>query len=191
MNGTMLVKETFLCQYNLIPIVGFPMTFKQKIKSAKPVIVHGSTASFVSGGLINDFIDIKYFFDEDSGCFYASVTFGEIAKGPPMHAHGGATAAVLDEVMGATAWMNRLHSMTAQLKINYLKAIPLNKEVYIETRIEKVAGKKVTIKGRIFDEDETNFVETESLFIKQGKEKFQKMGAMPDELFTYGVAYKK
>jgi acyl-coenzyme A thioesterase PaaI-like protein len=187
----MRVKETFLCRNNLNPKVGFPMTFKEKIKSAKPVTTHKSLSSFVSGGLIDDFIDIKYFFDETSGSFYATVVFGEIAKGPPRHAHGGATAAVLDEVMGATAWMNRLHSMTAQLKINYLKAIPLNKEVYIETRIEKVAGKKVTIKGRIFNENETIFVETESLFIKQGKEKFQKMGQMPDELFTYGVAYKK
>lgn len=165
------------------------MTFKQKIKSAKPVTVHTSTSSFVSGGLINDFINIKYFFDESNGCVYAMVTFGEIAKGPPNHAHGGAIAAVLDEVMGATAWMNRLHSMTAQLKINYLKAIPLKKEVYIETRIEKVIGKKVTINGHIFDENETVFVKTESLFIKQGKEKFKKMGDMPDELFTYGVEY--
>ena len=167
------------------------MTFKEKIKSVKPVTVHTSTASFVSGGLIDNFINIKYFFDESNGCFYATVIFGTIAKGPPNHVHGGAIAAVLDEVMGATAWMSRLHSMTAQLKIDYFNAIPLKKEVYIETRIEKVAGKKVTIKGRIFDENETVYVETESLFIKQGKEKFQKMGEMPDELFTYGVEYDK
>jgi len=167
------------------------MNFKQKIKSAKPVTVHTSTSSFVSGGLIDDFIDVKYFFDEESGCFYASVTFGETAKGPPNHVHGGAISAVLDEVMGAAAWMNKLHSMTAQLKINYLKAIPLKKEVFIETNIDTVVDKKVTIKGHIIDEDELVYVETESLFIKQGKEKFQKMGDMPDELFTYGVEYKQ
>jgi acyl-coenzyme A thioesterase PaaI-like protein len=167
------------------------MNFKQKLKSAKPVTVHTSTRSFVSGGLIDDFINIKYFFDEAKGSFYARVVFGEIAKGPPNHAHGGAIAAVLDEVMGATAWMSRLHSMTAQLKLNYFKAVPLKKEVFIETHIEKVVGKKVIIKGTIFDEKETVYVETESLFIKQGKEKFQKMGDMPDELFTYGVDYEE
>ncbi len=165
------------------------MTFKQKINLAKPVTVHPSTSSFVSGGLIDNFIDIKYFFDEQNGSFYATVTFGEIAKGPPKHAHGGAISAVLDEVMGATAWMNKLHSMTDQLKINFLKAVPLNKEVFIETHIDEVIEKKVTINGRVFDEDDTLYCETESLFIKQSKEKFQKMGDMPDELFTYGVEY--
>lgn len=166
------------------------MTFKEKIKLAQPISTHKSLSSFVSGGLIENFLDTRYFFDESNGFLYATVVFGEIAKGPPGHAHGGAIAAVLDEVMGATAWMNRLYSMTAQLKINYLRAIPLNQEVYIEACIEKVVGKKVTIKGRVFDDDGTIYVETESLFVKQGKAKFQKMGAMPDELFTYGAVYK-
>jgi acyl-coenzyme A thioesterase PaaI-like protein len=166
------------------------MTFLEKIKLAKPVMVHQTKRSFVSGKLINDFIDALYYFNEENHQFYTMVTFGEMAQGPPNHVHGGAIAAIIDETMGAAAWMNRLHSMTAKLKINYFSAIPLNKQIYIETFIQNIEGKKVTLVSRIFDDTDKLYVQAESLFIKQGKEKFQQMGDMPDELFTYGVEYK-
>lgn len=161
------------------------MTISEKIKNYRPVTVHESEKSFVSGGIIEDFIQAKYFFDESNGFLYATVNFGKLAKGPPEHVHGGAIAAVLDEAMGANAWMNNLHSMTAQLKINYLKAVRLNRTFFIETWISGVSGKKVIIKGKMIDEHEIVYAETESLFIKQGKEKFHAMGNMPDELFKY------
>jgi acyl-coenzyme A thioesterase PaaI-like protein len=161
------------------------MSIQEKIKNSKAVTVHESERSFVSGDIIDGFIQTKYYFDESNGYLYAMVNFGNLAKGPPGHVHGGAIAAVLDEAMGANAWMNRLHSMTAQLKINYLKAVKLNQLFFIETWISEVSGKKILIKGKLIDESETIYAETESLFIKQGKEKFHEMGKMPDELFKY------
>ena len=166
------------------------MTFSEKIALAKEVIVHRTKTSFVSGRVLADFIDTRYYFDEAKGNFYATVVFGIRAEGPPQHTHGGAIAALFDEILGATAWMNRLHSMTAQLHINYLKSIPLGQQVFIEANIQKVEGKKVTICARIFDKYETEFARAESLFIKQGKEKFQEMGEIPDELFTYGIDFE-
>jgi acyl-coenzyme A thioesterase PaaI-like protein len=163
------------------------MDIKEKIKTAHKVTVHKTLKSFVSGGLINDFIEIEYFFDKHTKSLYSRLVFGKIAQGPPNHAHGGATAAVLDEVMGAAAWMNKLHSVTAQLKIDYIKAIPLNKEVFIEACIDKVEGKKVTIKGSLFDESGIVYAETESLFVDKGKDTFQQMGAMPEDIFTFDV----
>lgn len=166
------------------------MNFLEKINTAKPVMVHQTKRSFVSGKVLPDFIDASYYFDEETRQFYTIVSFGEMAQGPPNHAHGGAIAAILDETMGAAAWMNRLHSMTAKLKINYFSAIPLHRQIYIETFIQNVEGKKVTLVSRVFDDADKLYVQAESLFIKQGKEKFQKMGEMPDELFTYGIEYK-
>ena len=94
-------------------------------------------------------IKIDYFFKKKNGHVLAKVVFGRLSQGPPNHAHGGAISAVLDETMGAAAWLNGFPVMTKQLSIEYISALPLNVKTKIETQIVKKEKKILTISGMI------------------------------------------
>lgn len=138
--------------------------------------------SFVSDGE-EERIKIDYFFIPEDGRISAAVIFGPLAQGPPNHAHGGATASVLDESMGAVAWLNGFPVMTVRITIDFLKAVKLNTEMNVTAWIDRTEENKVWLKSKITDQKGTVFVKAKGLFLKLPKEKFQQMGSIPDEFF--------
>lgn len=64
---------------------------------------------FVSGDADDDRLRVAYFRRNEDDALLATVWFGSKAEGPPHHAHGGSIAAVLDEAMGASAWICGSH----------------------------------------------------------------------------------
>jgi len=159
------------------------MDIIKKIKKLKPLPMDNHISLFVSSDT-NDRINIRYYFDKESGHLFARVVFGEKAQGPPGHAHGGAIASALDESMGAAAWMNGFTAMTAKLEVNYYKALKLGTEAFIEIWVDRNSEKKVWLKGRIQAGDETVYAESKGLFILQSKECFQSMGEIPEDMFN-------
>ena len=158
------------------------MNIQKKLARLKPLPMNNHFSSFVStdsGGRI----EIQYYFDKESGHFYASVIFGEKAQGPPGHVHGGAIASVLDEAMGAAAWMNGFTVMTAKLEVSYFKALKLKTETFVETWVDSVKKNKIQLKGRILSAENTLFAESSGLFILKNKEHFQVMGKIPENYF--------
>jgi Thioesterase superfamily len=75
--------------------------------------------------------------------------FGEGADGPPLHVHGGAVAYVLDEAMGAVAWMNNYPVVAASLKFDYLQMTPLLTDLVIEAKITQTTDKRVSTEAEI------------------------------------------
>ena len=165
------------------------MNILQIIKNLKPLPRDKHLTSFVSSD-VKERIDIKYFFDNESGHFYAQVIFGQLSQGPPRHVHGGAIAAVLDEAMGAVAWMNDFTAMTVNLEVQYYKSLKLETMAYVETWVDRNEEKKVYVKGILASADDSLYAEANSLFIRQSKERFQSMGDIPDYLFQ-GYTLKK
>ena len=51
--------------------------------------------------------------------------FGPGCEGPPGHAHGGSQAAVLDEAMGAVAWINSHSCVAGGFQIKYEQMLKL------------------------------------------------------------------
>ncbi len=74
-------------------------------------------------------------------------------QGAPGQAHGGVLAAVLDEVMGVTAWSLGSSCATARLEVDYLAPVPLNAAVHIQARCTGRHGRKVylTAEARLGD----------------------------------------
>ncbi|MDQ1296257.1 MAG: hypothetical protein QG611_235, partial [Bacteroidota bacterium] len=66
---------------------------------------YGSGRAFITGDISNDRIKVRYFKKDSDNSFVARVWFGPSTEGPPGHVHGGSMAAVLDEAMGASAWI--------------------------------------------------------------------------------------
>lgn len=132
----------------------------------------GTGRSFVSGEPSGDRLRVRYFRRERDGALVGKIWFGPGTEGPPGHAHGGSMAAVLDEAMGAAAWMAGHTVVAAKLTINFRRMLPLENEALLETWVDQVDGKKVTTRGRLFGQDGEPYAEGEGLFIVLEAEQF-------------------
>ena len=83
------------------------------------------------------------------GTIHADFTFTAAHQGPPAHVHGGASAAVLDEAMGAVVWRAGYSVVAVNLEINYKKPVPLGQSMVIEARIDKIHPHKVLTTSEI------------------------------------------
>ena len=150
------------------------MVFEQLL-AAKPVEFAKEFISFVTDDSQGERIALQYFHDAESRIMYARVTFGRRAQGPPGHAHGGAIAAVFDELMGACCWVHGYPAMTAQYTTRYFKPLPLHRDVLFEADIVVVDGNKISLKARVSDGGATLYAEAKGLFILQDLETFKRM----------------
>jgi acyl-coenzyme A thioesterase PaaI-like protein len=85
----------------------------------------------------------------DDGSLVGRVWFGNGADGPPLHAHGGAIAYVMDEAMGAAGWMSDYPVVAARLQFGYFRMTPLEVDLHLEARVLKVTEKRVEIEARL------------------------------------------
>ncbi len=102
------------------------------------------------------------------------VKFKPAAEGPPGHVHGGATAGLIDEVMGILVWNENIPVVTQKLEVKYLKPLPLTSEAYLSTSIEEVLEKTVTVKTLLYCNKKTPCIEATGVFHKISPELFQK-----------------
>ena len=95
---------------------------------------------------------------------YANFEFDEAQQGPPGHAHGGASAAVIDEAMGAVVWQSGLQALLANLNLDYRLPVPLHTPLRAEAELQKLEGRKAFARGRILVGDRVA-VEGTGLFV--------------------------
>jgi uncharacterized protein (TIGR00369 family) len=107
---------------------------------------HGSC--FVCGTQNSHSLGITWYQDEDNS-IHAEMVFTEAHQGPPGHAHGGASAAVLDEAMGVAVWRAGYGVASVNLEINYSKPLPLGQTVGITARIAEIHPRKILTTGEI------------------------------------------
>jgi acyl-coenzyme A thioesterase PaaI-like protein len=75
-------------------------------------------------------------------------------------------AAVLDEAMGAAAWMAGHVVLAARLTIGFHRMLPLDSLVRFDTRIVAVSGRKVTVKGALYDSQGELICDAEGLYLE-------------------------
>ena len=107
---------------------------------------HGSC--FVCGTENPHSLGLTWYQNPD-GTVHADFVFTEAHQGPPLHAHGGATAAVLDEAMGAVVWRAGYGVVAVNLEINYKKPVPLGQNMTIDARIDKIHPHKILTTSEI------------------------------------------
>lgn len=101
---------------------------------------HGSC--FVCGTENPHGLGVTWYLNDD-GTIHADMVFTIAQQGPPAHVHGGATAAVLDEAMGAAVWRAGYSVVAVNLEINYKLPVPLRQPVIITARIAEVHPRKI------------------------------------------------
>ena len=121
--------------------------------------------TFLSGEPEGDRLRVRHFVAEDGTTVIAKVWFGPRTEGPPGHVHGGAMAAIMDEIMGLACWHNQLVVVAANLSFDYRNMLPLRSETEVEARIIKVEDRKVHTKSVLRLPDGTVVTEGRGLFI--------------------------
>jgi uncharacterized protein (TIGR00369 family) len=85
---------------------------------------------------------LKFDFDEKLGGFVGHFRLGKRFTGPPGHVHGGIIATILDEGMGKVNKLRQVIALTKQMKVEFLKPVPLNQPLRVESREVRVRGRR-------------------------------------------------
>lgn len=102
---------------------------------------------------------------EADGSVSASFVLDEAQQGPPGHAHGGASAAILDEAMGAAVWYAGYNVAVVHLSLDYRKPVPLHQPLSCRARMEKQEGRKIYATGEIYLPDGQVAVRAHGIFL--------------------------
>lgn len=64
-------------------------------------------------------------------------------------AHGGIIALLLDEAMGKVCRFREVRAVTAELSVEYLKPVAVDKEIVVEGREKEMQGRNLFLTGEI------------------------------------------
>ena len=103
---------------------------------------------FVCGTANPHGLGVTWYADE-VGAIISEFTLSEGQQGPPGHAHGGASAAILDEAMGAAVWRAGYNVAVVNLNINYHRPLPLGQHLSLKARMTKRGKRKIYAHGEI------------------------------------------
>lgn len=102
----------------------------------------------------------------------AEMAFDPRFEGGPGLAHGGAVAALFDDLLGFVSLMHQQPAVTAKLETNYLRPIPLGVTIRSEAWLSRREGRKLFVEGAGFAGDGTVLVEAAGIFVQVGVEHF-------------------
>jgi uncharacterized protein (TIGR00369 family) len=119
---------------------------------------------FVCGKENPHSIGLTLFVDDD-GTLRSAFTLNEAQQGPPGFAHGGSSAAILDEAMGLVVWAAGHKVAAVNIEINYLKPLPLNQPLTLEARITQLDERKILSAGEIKLGDSTVAVSGRGVYV--------------------------
>ena len=123
---------------------------------------HGSC--FICGSENPHNVGLRWYVDE-KGVVSSEFTLTLAQQGPPGHAHGGLSAAVLDEVMGAAVWQAGYTVAAAKIEVNYRKPVPLERLITTQGLYYSPDGAKIYARGEICLPDGTLLVDGKGLFV--------------------------
>ena len=89
---------------------------------------------FACGANNPDGMRLRFTYDEERDCFVCRFRLSKRYTGPPGHCHGGIIATILDEAMGKVNKLRQVVALTSEIKVNYLKPVPLKQSLRVERR---------------------------------------------------------
>src|SRR5699024_6154179 len=87
---------------------------------------------------------------DDDGNAVGRLRLSRVYQGPPGRCHGGYVAVILDHIFGATgAWTMPGPFFTKTLEVVYDAGVPLQRDLVVYSRLDRVEGRKGFISGDI------------------------------------------
>jgi uncharacterized protein (TIGR00369 family) len=108
---------------------------------------------------------LKFAYDRSRKSFVCHFRLDKRYTGPPGHCHGGIIATILDEAMGKVNKLRQVIALTSQMTVEYLRPVPLNKPLRVESREVSVRGRRHVNMGEIFNQEGEVLARGRALFI--------------------------
>jgi len=108
---------------------------------------------------------LKFTFDPEHKRFVSRFRLSKRFTGPPGHCHGGIIATILDDAMSKLNKLRDVVAATVQLKIDYLKPVPLQRPLRVESRELRRSGRTLIRTAEIFDEARTLLAAARGVFV--------------------------
>ena len=118
-----------------------------------------------------DGMRLKFTLDELRQTFVCRFRLSKRYTGPPGHCHGGIIATILDEAMGKVNKLRHVIAMTREMTVEYLKPVPLNRPLRVESREVSVRGCQHIITAEILNENNEVLARSRGIFIAIDPEK--------------------
>jgi uncharacterized protein (TIGR00369 family) len=112
-----------------------------------------------------DGMRLKFVYDEKRGRFVCRFRLSKRYTGPPGHSHGGIIATILDEAMGKVNKLRHVIAMTSKMTVEYLKPVPLNQPLRVESRELSVRGRRHINAAEIMNRKGDVLARSQGLFI--------------------------
>ena len=132
-------------------------------------------AVYVSGDPDPKRLSVRYWVRDADQHVLGRAHFGPHTQGPPLHAHGGSMAALLDEAMGISAWVSGHPVLAAELTLRFRKSLPLNTVPEFHAWVERVEGRRVHTKAVLVAENGDRYADASGLFMVLSSERMETM----------------
>jgi uncharacterized protein (TIGR00369 family) len=120
---------------------------------------------FVCGPDNPDGMHLKFAYDKKRKTFICRFRLDDRYTGPPGHCHGGIIATILDEAMGKVNKLRQVIALTSRITVDYLRPVPLNKPLRVESREVSVRGRRHVNMGEILNQKGEVLARGQGLFI--------------------------
>ena len=120
---------------------------------------------FACGQNNREGMGLKFTYDEERDCFVCRFRLGKRYTGPPGHSHGGIIATILDEAMGKVNKLRHVIALTSRISVDYLKPVPLNQPLRVESREGRVRGRRHFNMAEILNQKGEVLARSKGLFI--------------------------
>jgi uncharacterized protein (TIGR00369 family) len=108
---------------------------------------------------------LKFIYDEERGRFVCRFRLDKRYTGPPGHCHGGIIATILDEAMGKVNKLRHVVALTSEIVVDYVKPVPLNRPLRVESRELRVRGRKHINVAEILNQKGETLARSRGIFI--------------------------
>jgi uncharacterized protein (TIGR00369 family) len=134
-----------------VPLCSAGVNPNRKLELVMPKKAPGHSSSYLSqiknqcfacGKGNPDGMHLKFTYDQDRNCFVCRFRLDKRFTGPPAHCHGGIIATILDEAMGKVNRLRNVVALTSEMTVNYVRPVPLNKPLRVESREVRVEGRR-------------------------------------------------
>src|SRR5258708_33970888 len=99
-----------------------------------------------------DGMHLKFPLDQERQRFVSHFRLSKRYTGPPGYCHGGIIATILDDAMSKLNKLRDLVAATSRMTVEYLRPVPLQQPLRVESRALGKRGRRLTHAAEILDE---------------------------------------
>src|SRR5947207_3042284 len=96
---------------------------------------------------------LKFTLDRQRKHFVSKFRLGKRFTGPPGYCHGGIIATIIDDAMSKLNKLRDVIAATSELRIEYLKPVPLQTPLRVESRELRKSGRRLFHTASIINQE--------------------------------------